>query len=34
MMNSGINDLHKQIQEIQSFLKDREDEIDYNIIYE
>ncbi len=33
-MNSGINDLHKQIQEIQSFLKDREDEIDYNIIYE
>ena len=31
-MKGEINDLHKQIQEIQSFLKDKEDEIDYNII--
>ena len=33
-MKGEINDLHKQIQEIQSFLKDKEDEIDYNIIYD
>jgi dUTP pyrophosphatase len=34
MIREGINDLHKQIQDLQSFLKDKEDEIDYNIIYE
>jgi len=34
MINDGMKDLYKQVQDIQSFLKEKEDEIDYSIIFD
>jgi len=33
-MKNNINELYKQVENLQNYLKDKEDEIDYNIIYE
>ena len=34
MIKENMKDLYKQVENLQSFLKEKEDEIDYNIIYE
>jgi dUTP pyrophosphatase len=34
MIQGNIKDLHKQVEDLQNYLKGKEDEIDYNIIYE
>ena len=34
MIQGNIKDLHKQVEDLQKYLKGKEDEIDYNIIYE
>ena len=34
MIKENMKDLYKQAENLQSFLKEKEDEIDYNIIYE
>jgi dUTPase len=34
MIKENMKDLYKQVENLQSFLKEKENEIDYNIIYE